>query len=169
MITPEQLRNSARFGTPLRAETIMELADRLEALTAQQEPACEKCGMPLVLGCQVCSTPWPTKDSTPPSGVREGMLLAAANEALTALNMGLGQQDAEYDDAVKQAIKARDMLVDALRAEAEKLPQTHVMVPVETLRILRHYTESHRMVFPSCGAPTAQEVEAMLRAAQEGK
>jgi hypothetical protein len=66
------------------------------------------------------------KLTTPPSGVREGMLLAAANEALTALNMGLGQQDAEYDDAVKQAIKARDMLVDALRAEAEKLPQSHV-------------------------------------------
>ena len=29
--TPEQLRNSARFGTPLRAETITALADHLDA------------------------------------------------------------------------------------------------------------------------------------------
>ena len=32
MITPEQLRNTARFGTPLRKETILEVADRIEQL-----------------------------------------------------------------------------------------------------------------------------------------
>lgn len=34
MITPAQLRNAARFGTPLRKETLLELADALE--TAQR-------------------------------------------------------------------------------------------------------------------------------------
>jgi hypothetical protein len=32
MITPNQLRNTARFGAPLRKETILEIADRLEQL-----------------------------------------------------------------------------------------------------------------------------------------
>jgi len=44
-----------------------------------------------------------------------------------------------------------------------------VVVPMELLRQLRHYTECHRMVFKDCGAPTQSEVDAMLRAAQEGK
>ena len=30
MITPDQIRNSAKFGSPLRAEVLLELADRLE-------------------------------------------------------------------------------------------------------------------------------------------
>ena len=34
MITPEQIRNSAKFGSPLRAEVLLELADRLEKLEA---------------------------------------------------------------------------------------------------------------------------------------
>ena len=37
-------------------------------------------------------------------------LVRAAEDALLALNMGLGQTDAEYEDAIKQAIKARDAL-----------------------------------------------------------
>jgi hypothetical protein len=72
------------------------------ALTAQQEPACEKCGMPLVLGCQVCSTPWPTKDSTPPSGVREGMreVERVANQAVSDLAQVYGLlQEGKFDEA----------------------------------------------------------------------
>ena len=34
MITPDQIRNSAKFGSPLRAEVLLELADRLEKLEA---------------------------------------------------------------------------------------------------------------------------------------
>jgi hypothetical protein len=34
MITPDQIRNSAKFGSPLRAEVLMEIADRLEKLEA---------------------------------------------------------------------------------------------------------------------------------------
>ena len=30
-ITPEQIRNSAKSGTPIRAESLLEIADRLEA------------------------------------------------------------------------------------------------------------------------------------------
>jgi len=30
MITPAQLRNAAKFGTPLRKETLLELADYIE-------------------------------------------------------------------------------------------------------------------------------------------
>lgn len=48
-------------------------------------------------------------------------------------------------------------------------PADAVVVPMELLRQLRHYTECHRMVFKDCGAPTQSEVDAMLRAAQEGK
>jgi hypothetical protein len=33
MITPDQIRNSAKFGSPLR-EVLMEIADRLEKLEA---------------------------------------------------------------------------------------------------------------------------------------
>ena len=31
MITPSQLRSAARFGTPIRKETLLELADALDA------------------------------------------------------------------------------------------------------------------------------------------
>ena len=41
-------------------------------------------------------------------------LREAANEALVALNMGLGQHKAEYEQAIAQAVKARDMLSAAL-------------------------------------------------------
>ena len=34
MITPDQIRNSAKFGSPLRAEVLLELAHRLEKLEA---------------------------------------------------------------------------------------------------------------------------------------
>jgi hypothetical protein len=34
MITPDQIRNSAKFGSPLRAEVLLEIADRLEKLEA---------------------------------------------------------------------------------------------------------------------------------------
>lgn len=43
-------------------------------------------------------------------------LVRAAEDALLAINMGLGQTDAEYEDAVKQAIKARDAVTQALAA-----------------------------------------------------
>jgi hypothetical protein len=33
MITPDQIRNSAKFGSPLR-EVLMEIADRLEKMDA---------------------------------------------------------------------------------------------------------------------------------------
>lgn len=41
-------------------------------------------------------------------------LVRAAEDALLALNMGLGQTEAQYEDAVKQAIKARDAITQAL-------------------------------------------------------
>lgn len=41
-------------------------------------------------------------------------LVRAAEDALLALNMGLGQVEAEYEDAVTQAIKARDATTQAL-------------------------------------------------------
>lgn len=41
-------------------------------------------------------------------------LVRAAEDALLAINMGLGQAEAEYEDAVKQAIKARDDVTQAL-------------------------------------------------------
>lgn len=41
-------------------------------------------------------------------------LVRAAEDALLALNMGLGQTDAGYEDAIKQAIKARDALTQEL-------------------------------------------------------
>lgn len=34
----------------------------------------------------------------------------------------------------------------------------------EMIRTLRHYTESHRMVFPTCGAPTPAKVDAAFAA-----
>jgi hypothetical protein len=37
MITPDQIRNSAKFGSPLR-EVLMEIADRLEKLEWMQCP-----------------------------------------------------------------------------------------------------------------------------------
>lgn len=60
--------------------------------------------------------------------------------------------------------------IDNLRAADQVADQPDaVVVPMELLRQLRHYTECHRMVFKDCGAPTQSEVDAMLRAAQEGK
>jgi len=47
-------------------------------------------------------------------------LMEAAEEAATALNMGLGQQEAEYEQAVTQAVKSRDMLTEALATFKEK-------------------------------------------------
>lgn len=41
MITPDQIRNNAKFGVPLRADVLMEIADRLEggkaATTTERE------------------------------------------------------------------------------------------------------------------------------------
>jgi len=47
-------------------------------------------------------------------------LMEAAEEAAIALNMGLGQQEAKYEQAVTQAVKSRDMLTEALAAFKEK-------------------------------------------------
>ena len=38
MITPSQLRSAARFGTPLRKETLLELAEFIEKSRACNQP-----------------------------------------------------------------------------------------------------------------------------------
>ena len=44
-------------------------------------------------------------------------------------------------------------------------PEGWKLVPPDLLRQLRHYTECHLMLYKDCGAPTVEEVDAMLAAA----
>jgi len=53
MITPEQLRNSARFGTPLRPETLEWLANQLERAEAlEKENAALIAGLREIATCE---------------------------------------------------------------------------------------------------------------------
>lgn len=73
---------------------------------------------------------------------------------------------ARYGATIRPLIYGDTAPPSGVRADS---PADAVVVPMELLRQLRHYTECHRMVFKDCGAPTQSEVDAMLRAAQEGK
>jgi len=97
----------------------------IAALTAQQPQAahqhkwgrdgerCEKCGDKDWMG-GFCSVP----DTAPPSGQREGMLQAAVIAS---------EEIEKYSGNRACALYVRN----AIRAEAEKLPQSHVPEPVE--------------------------------------
>jgi hypothetical protein len=92
-------------------------------------------------------------DTAPPSGVREGMLRAA--EAHDSFLQDLGQiaalcdkgdSGAAYDVCAGLAKWHKDE-AEALRAETEKLPQGHVVVPVGWWKKLKDVLTTR---FPRC-------------------
>jgi hypothetical protein len=85
---------------------------------------------------------------TPPSGVREGMRLAAE----ICANDESGRDSGGY-------------FADVILAEAEKLPQSHVMVPVKVNDAMRQAVKKWLLACPNI---YVQELwNELLRAAQE--
>lgn len=60
--------------------------------------------------------------------------------------------------------RATDIITTAFSG-IPQCPAGHTLVSDELLRTLRHYTQSHLIAFPHCGAPTESEVESELGAA----
>lgn len=101
------------------------------------------------------SAPKTVIEATPPSGVREGMLRAAKiAKSMHRLTMSDGTFG--YHGNVEEA----------LLAEAEKLPQTHVVVPVEKLKRWSLWLENREAMSGGTSFDAIwREINDMLRAA----
>jgi hypothetical protein len=110
---------------------------------------------------------------SPPSGVREGLLRAA--EIANAMPIYSAHDIA--DAIVREANLRRDAQIakaqidiEALRAEAERVEQTHVMVPVDLLQKIDRTAEAGLCAgtFGGC-REFLKDIRAMVCSAQEGK
>lgn len=115
------------------------------------------------------SAPKTVIEATPPFGVREGML--RAEEVCKDRAEAWGHSDFQQSEISEARKREAEELADYFRAEAEKLPQTHVLVPVDTLILMRKaitrdapYSNAAIIAYDGL-----KESHAMLRAAQEGK
>lgn len=154
----------------------LEAADLRERLTkAREEPVGIVGSMPGTSGFTMATfkaddVPVGTKLYTAqPSGVREGML--RAEEVCKDRAEAWGHSDFQQSEISEARKREAEELADYFRAEAEKLPQTHVLVPVDTLILMRKaitrdapYSNAAIIAYDGL-----KESHAMLRAAQEGK